>query len=596
MKDNKRKWFYSYILPFFLLLLINILMGLKMQGPIHFPDEAGYLGKARFLSGTSHIIQGAGVYHFGYALFLVPVFWIFSDPSLVYSAVMVINALLMSSLYFGIVYILHVLFEYPKRISLAIAFTTCLYPAFILQTNIAWAENAFIPFYVLYILASGLLLKYKAWWTLILFSLISFFLYTIHPRALLILPISILFLLILLCSSVLTKPKALFGSIIICFGFFITRYVNNFIISFLEGGRSVDSYIYEKVTDVFSPSNFVPFILEVAGEALYLIEATYGLFFLAIIYIGIHLWKKWSTHRFHAFEDIRFSVLILLISSSAAIFFSGSVSILPVTNGQKLIQGRYNEGFLALYIAFALAAIYEGNPICLRKGANPYRTSIIILLLSCVVLLGYDYAKLAKWCQISNVCVINIFGIYPFIGIIRRLDLLVVALFAIAMIFILFYAFKIKFVLGLSVLMAYFIVVSASGYTVLLVRSEYLKSITSLRYAIASMDNVGDVSYDRSYYKYETWYGYQYFLPGVTFNTFYSKKGELPHSRVVISNKSWNGGGKLKAKRIAVENPTAQVPPIIKRLIQLFFDQPLKPEKRVNQALWLVKDSHRAMN
>ena len=58
-------------------------------------DELGYLGNARYIAGTSHLpdMQGTQLYHFGYSLFLLPAFWLFSDPVSTYRAVVVINAL-----------------------------------------------------------------------------------------------------------------------------------------------------------------------------------------------------------------------------------------------------------------------------------------------------------------------------------------------------------------------------------------------------------------------------------------------------------------------------------------------------------------------
>lgn len=589
MKSEKSRCLSFYVMPYLVLLVIHILMGLTMYGPTILPDEFGYLGRARYLSGVAEIIQGGAFYHFGYSLFLLPSFWLFSDPGHVYKAIMVTNSLLMSSLYFGLFYILRRFLECPKRISCLVAFSCCLYPAFILQSNIAWSENAFIPMYGIFIASIGTLVKKQSWLSVFLFGFSSAFLYTIHPRGLLIIPISIIFLLFLMLTKTLSKLKAFISGITVILIFITTNHLNDFL-SLLDKGITVNNYVKGEILDLFRPSFWFPFILAATGQVLYLIDATYGLFLIGFVYVIRGISNKWSTCRVNAFNDPKFNIFIMLFFTSAGILVSSSVVILRVNAGDDLIYGRYNEGFLALYLVLSLVAIYKGHLIHKLSGANPYRISIIILALSCFLLLGYDYKSLIQWSSIYNVIVINIFGIYPFVGIFRRLDLLMVSLIIILLMFMLFYAFRIKFEFGLSVIIVYFFAVSLCGYTALFVRSEYIKGITTLRYDIASLGNIKTLSYDKSYLDKETWFSYQYFLPELNFNTFYSKKGEKPISRVVISGNAWNGGGTLSAELLAIENKSSGVPPIMQKIVEMFYDKPLEPNKKVDQALWLVRN------
>jgi len=584
---------YNYVLPYLFLVTIHIVMGINMQQPSIFPDEAGYLGRARYLSGIADIIQGTGFYHFGYSLFLLPAFWLFSNPKHAYSAVMVINALLMSSLYLVLYYTLHTLFDYPRRIKFLIAFTVCLYPAFLLQSNIAWSENAFVPFYATFVTTAGAVVKRKSWGAALFFGLLSGFLYTIHPRALLILPISIAFLLFLAATNMLKNKKALVSSITVFLIFMITRYVNDFLSASLDGGRTVDNYIMEKIVDTLSPANWLPMLLEASGQLLYLIEATYGLFLVGLMYTALIIWKNLSTDGIASFHESKFAVLIILLLSSATIFLSSSVSILPVDAGSKLIYGRYNEGFLALYLAFGLVGIYESCSFNrFRAFINLFGISILILILSGVILTGYDYASLTEWCKVTNLNIVEIFGIYPYIGVFRNLPLFITALFTILLMSILIGILRTKFVSGLCFLMVCFIGVTASGYTVLYVRSEYIKNITTLKYHIQSLGNIKSLSYDRSFFDSETWFSYQYSLPHVVFNTFYSDHNQLPRSQVVISGIRWQDAKELNAQLLASENQKAQVPPIIRKLIEMFFSKPLEQEKQIDQALWLLEKTN----
>ena len=200
LTDNRTSNIFLWLFPYLALVLLHIILGINMQQPNIFPDELGYLGRARYISGVAHIPQNIGPYHFGYSLFLLPAFWLFSDPISVYRAVIITNSLLMSSLYFAIYHISHTSFECEKKISFLISLACCLYPAFVLQSNLAWSENAFIPFFSFFIVSFGLLLKRKSYTMALLFGFVSSFLYTIHPRALPILPMVAIYIINSSCN------------------------------------------------------------------------------------------------------------------------------------------------------------------------------------------------------------------------------------------------------------------------------------------------------------------------------------------------------------------------------------------------------------
>ena len=154
--DGLRRW-AGLLLPFAALVAIHVLSGLPMEQPIIMADEVGYLGNARYLSGTAHLpdMWRSHFYHFGYSLFLLPAFWLFSNPLVTYKAVIAINALLMSALYFPLCSILGSFLDVPRGTARWIAFTCCLYPPLILYSDFAWSENAFVPAYALTIALFG---------------------------------------------------------------------------------------------------------------------------------------------------------------------------------------------------------------------------------------------------------------------------------------------------------------------------------------------------------------------------------------------------------------------------------------------------------
>ena len=134
---------------------------------------------------------------FGYSLFLVPAFWVFDHPHTIYFASLVISALLMSTLYLGLYYVLTSILGSPSRYSTLAAIFTCLYPPILLRANFAWADAAYLPGFVFLVALFGILLRQKSVRTAILFGLLLGFMYTIHPRSLPLIPIAALYLVIL---------------------------------------------------------------------------------------------------------------------------------------------------------------------------------------------------------------------------------------------------------------------------------------------------------------------------------------------------------------------------------------------------------------
>jgi hypothetical protein len=63
--------------------------------PLANPDETAYLVAARVLAGgPAADLSDSTLYPRGYPLLITPAYWVSSDPSTVYHAVMVINAVI----------------------------------------------------------------------------------------------------------------------------------------------------------------------------------------------------------------------------------------------------------------------------------------------------------------------------------------------------------------------------------------------------------------------------------------------------------------------------------------------------------------------
>ncbi|MFP4085192.1 MAG: hypothetical protein ACLFUL_00230 [Desulfobacteraceae bacterium] len=587
-ENLKRNW-GLYLIPYVALVLLHVILTLTMQYPSIW-DEFGYLGRARYLSGTSHIPHDIGPYHFGYSLFLLPSFWLFSDPYSVYKAVLITNSLLLSTMYFPIYYILHTLLNNKRKLSAYISVVCCLYPAFVLQSNLAWSESAFIPIYAFFIASFGAFLKYKSNITVLLFSFLAGFLYTIHPRALPIIAVAICHMFVLTGLKQTRKSHMFLCVLMLTCICFLTISINNHFLT-MDSGETTNEIITSKLLLLFSPANLAPLFLEAVGQLLYLLLSTYGLFLVGLMYACIVIVNKWRQHRLGAFSDIDLNIFCLLVLSSLGVFIASILQMQSPSRADHFFYGRYNEGFIALYLMLGLLTVYYAKDCSWKSRIiNPWLSSALILILMIIVYAAHGYKTMSEMGIITNVNVINILGIYPLIGILRRLNIMVISLIYIPLIFLLMYAFRFRFKAGLGLLLLYFFIVSLSGYTIFYVRASYIKEITKLASHISSMEDIKVISYDKRFQNADTWLAYQYLLPNVLFRTFNSGKGELPASKVVISGGKWKDRQKLRAKLIARENKSATVPFIIKQLIGIFFKGPLSPKHRIDQSLWLLPE------
>ncbi|MGW3344104.1 hypothetical protein ACWDA3_12400 [Nonomuraea rubra] len=116
--------------------------------PVANPDETGYLLAARWLAGGAGAdLSGSTFYQAGYALLLVPIFWLTSDPWLAYRLAVGVGAVAAASAY-PVAYVLLRRVGVSGRAALVLAFVAGLSPALVVFSGYALAD-AVLPVVVL---------------------------------------------------------------------------------------------------------------------------------------------------------------------------------------------------------------------------------------------------------------------------------------------------------------------------------------------------------------------------------------------------------------------------------------------------------------
>jgi len=223
-----------------------------------------------------------------------------------------------------------------------------------------------------------------------------------------------------------------------------------------------------------------------------------------------------------------------------------------MARGDWLIYGRYNEGFLSIYIASGLIWLYYGSKEMIKKVET--LTLFAIIVLTFLIVAGIGYNKLMSFTWVNGV---NVFGVWPFFSWFRRLDICLISLVAILVFITTIRLIKIKYTWGIAMLIFLFSSFTFYGLYDIFKSSQTdrIEKTTLVSY-IKKFDKIG---YDRDFYDPRSFFSYQYLAPRVRFETFSGTKDKLPEVNAVISGRKWKDAKRLNARLVAVEKKKDQV-------------------------------------
>ena len=549
-------------------MLLHLLSGLELRQPLILADELGYLGNARYLAGEAHLpdMRGSQFYHFGYSLFLLPAFWLFSEPTAIYRAVVVINSLLAPALYFPLSYLLTSFAGVRAGRARWISFACCLYPSALLYSDFAWAENAFTPFFVLTAVLFGRYLGSRSARDLLLFGLLTAFLYTIHPRALPVVVAALAYLLLLaVLRSVPWRHLAL-GSGVMAAVLLATRAVNGHLKELgWAGGGEVSA---ARLAARLAPDADFPALVERAlGQLLYLSLATHGLFLLGVAAMLWPIWRAVASGSLRrALGEPRTGVPLFVLAGAAGIFTAActlklySLHGARAVRGADFIHGRYNEALAIVAIAFAVAWLGAKGLKSRRLARRVVVAVLVILALTAVVMAEVDDAlerqvagrpgvQAREVVRPADVDAVAVPGVYPLVGLLGGLRLYPMALAAILALILISATARVSGRGALALLVLLFC--GFAWYN----HHHYLRkrlAIAEPRLALAAevsrLGPFATVSHDTSLRESGLVAALQFLVPESVFRRFDSRAGEEPGSEAVIGTSEWPGAEKLGAR------------------------------------------------
>ncbi len=375
------------------IFLIYWLVSRQYTGPAYLSDEIGYLSKAAAFAG--YPVDMASDWHGGYSIILSPLFMVFSDPYVIWQAIMVLNAAMWAVSFVVLFYLLRRLF--PEKnfwMVFATVAISAVYPSWITMSGYAFSTPGFV---LMFMLAVFTLLKTDVTktWSILPHSLLVAFLYWIHPTGLTVAVASFL-----VVSGLAWYHRRFMGLLLhIIFAVAMVAAYQLVVHDWFSQIMTPENYSvrghYESLSRVLESFLKISFwkrwVVITLGQLSYLLVSTLGVVFIAVI----EVWKRLKLLRANCNQEwlvLSSAALVFVVFSLLGIVLIGSLHFATVAPDGVLrtdhwIYGRYSEvallpflgtGFLAFWrfkYAFSAASFVFASGLLLNLYSNGTNTS-----------------------------------------------------------------------------------------------------------------------------------------------------------------------------------------------------------------------------
>lgn len=348
------------------LAAVVLLVNYPVRGPVIQADEGSYLTNAAALAGFPN--DFASSYHAGYSLFLVPAFLLGNTPDAVWRRVKLINVLLYGwtiLLLWRLSSLLHP--EADAKTRFVGVGLVSLYPMWVVMAGYAFAQIAYVPFYLLTLILFVRAAIGKEFHSICL-GVVSGFLYWIHPTGM----VSIISVAI--SGFYVAWLRRRFGSfaVLICSIMLMILAYHLGLLPWLHGRMTISGELprlhYPGVGKIIEPLLSLDGIKEVlartGGHIFYLSIGSMGLIWAgldAFISSLVGIQQTSDTRDFTVRRAMAVFVILSLVGTVglSVLLFSGNNQEPRIDHW---LHGRYVEGVIApILLAGALRS-------SLRKG------------------------------------------------------------------------------------------------------------------------------------------------------------------------------------------------------------------------------------
>ena len=384
----------------------------QYTGPAYLSDEIGYLTKAAAFAG--YPVDFSSYWHGGYSLMLAPIFWLISDPLLVWQGIIFFNAVLWAVSFALLFYLLKRLFPNQSFwvIFAAVTFSAA-YPAWITMSGYAFATPGFIAVFMLTLIAlmkfpiGEINFKHNA-----IFAVLVGYLYWIHPLGLAVgmASVFVMGMLAFLYRKIdfLIVHIVVVAVMIAVYQFVVHPWLQE--VMSPPGLEASGHYIgfQELVRGLLDKQVLLITVVIILGQVSYLLVSSFG-----IISIGVR--EAWIRLMLSAQGTVRANLTrpSSLIPAFVVLSIAGIVCMGAINFGQStlsgrlrldyLIYGRYAEMVLLPLLGIGFVSVWTKRWFAISTG--------VILIISIVFVVFLDYAK--EVVSVESINQINIPSFWP---------------------------------------------------------------------------------------------------------------------------------------------------------------------------------------
>ena len=343
------------------------LVNKSYTGPSVLNDEIGYLANAALISGF--IIDGASSYHAGYSFFLAPLFLLFSEPSQIWQAAMVLNAFLWAVSFLLLARILKTIVPQYDKGQLVIALLiSALYPTWITMSGYVFTTTAFVFVYLIAVLTL-LFWKPDNIWTIIPHAIAVGYLYWIHPVGLAVCIASVIVVVFVSLKEKSYNAMIFNIIVVVFFIFFYREVIDKWLVMLATPEDFIPLYQHYPGSEsimsrLFKDEFWIRLVSKSAGKISYLIVSSFGLIlfgFIDAVSKSYHLIKKTTENNYGLSELINRSAYAFLVLSLLGVLATGVLffSIGSSTRIDQWIYGRYAEMVVLPLLALGFLSFWD---------------------------------------------------------------------------------------------------------------------------------------------------------------------------------------------------------------------------------------------
>ena len=329
-----------------------------VSGPAYLRDEIGYLANAAFFAG--YRIDAASNFHAGYSLLIAPAF-LFSDPRVVWKAVLAINAILWAANFAMLHALLRRLLPHtePSRL-LSATIVSALYPTWLISTGYAFATTAFATVFLASALALFLWSREKPL-SILPHSVLTGFLYWVHPTGAAVAAVSILAVALGAWERRDVRPLLLHVAIIAALIVAYQAAVHPWIVASMTPPGYAPDFHYPTLTSALKTlvtwHGFGVFLTMAAGQFAYLIVASFGMALAGLLFCVRQSLGSRSNNGQSALDGNTLSVCLLLGLAPLGVIALGAIAFFHWDrfSGEFWIFGRYLDGAILPLLGIGLA-------------------------------------------------------------------------------------------------------------------------------------------------------------------------------------------------------------------------------------------------